>query len=171
MFSSPRQPYITCAASHLPIGSLGWLHVPRLESVMCQYGCFFFTEIFLSVAVRCSDALAISKNKSTCFRGGSAWCYLAVTEAPQAASPRRFSCFKEWWMSPSTAEECAWGGRWRCTTSKGENYLGCPSRAERSRVSLCEKCRPTLHTAYLTLLPLPLLYLPALPRRHGTGAK
>lgn len=32
----------------------------------------FFTEIFLSVAVGCSDALAISKNKSTCFRGGSA---------------------------------------------------------------------------------------------------
>lgn len=47
---------------------------------------------------------------------------------------------------------CVGGLRW-CTTSKGENFLPCPSRAEGSRVSLCEKCRLTLHTSRLTLLP------------------
>lgn len=36
---------------------------------------------------------------------------------------------------------------------RGENFFGCLNRAERSHVSLCEKCRPTLHTSYLTLLP------------------
>lgn len=56
-------------------------------------------------------------------------------------------------MDPSTAKECAWGWLWWCTTSKGENFLGCPSLAERSRVSLCEKCRPTPRSSYLSLLP------------------
>lgn len=45
------------------------------------------------------------------------------------------------------------GGCGAALHQRGETSLGCPSRAERSRVSLCEKCRLTLRTPYLAPLP------------------
>lgn len=59
-----------------------------------------------------------------------------------------FHCFRERWMNPSTGGDSVLGaGCCRALHQRGVRlFLGCPSRAERSRVSLCEKCRLTLRT-------------------------